>query len=88
METKVKKHKKVDYKVMSDRKCVICGAPIKQNVIMRAPHTCHCFVCCKLNAGILFEDKHRMVNDEKRLIKRLDYVKIQKDNKRKYLRHN
>lgn len=43
--------KKVDYTKLSNKKCVICGRPLKQNVVNKNPNACLCFVCFKLSQG-------------------------------------
>lgn len=40
---------KVDYKVMSNQKCIVCGAPLKQNKAIKGHQKC--FVCFEVSKG-------------------------------------
>jgi hypothetical protein len=44
-----KSQKKVDYKILSNVNCTICGRPLKQNTAAKG-HT-KCYVCFKLSQG-------------------------------------
>ena len=76
--------KKVDYSVMSEKRCKICGAPLKQNVVSRNPHAVYCYVCFKVSQGKFKTTQHKLINGEKVVVKTIDFKKIQKENILKY----
>ena len=76
--------KKVDYTVMSTKKCTVCKMPLKQNVINRNPHATLCYVCFKVSGGKLKTIKHKMINCEKVEVRKIDFLKLQKENIDKY----
>ena len=45
--------KKVDYKVMSDKKCNVCGISLKKNSELKG-HTM-CYVCFKVSKGKYYQ---------------------------------
>ena len=44
-------NKKVDFRVMSDKKCVECGKPIKQNLVTKKPLASKCYKCFNKTKG-------------------------------------
>jgi hypothetical protein len=75
---------KVDYTIKSNKKCIVCGMPLKQNVVTRNPHAVHCYVCFKVQKGILKVQRNRVKNGELVLIKEVDFLELQRENIRKY----
>jgi len=78
------KNQKVDYTIMSTKKCKTCNAPIKQNVVIRNPHACYCYVCFKLSKGKKVTRLHKVINGDKVFIREVDLIKIQKQNIKRY----
>ena len=37
------KKKKKDYTVLSDKRCVVCGCRLKQNLVDQYPDATHCY---------------------------------------------
>lgn len=79
-----KRVKKVDYSIMSDKKCRVCGAPLKKNSEIKG-HT-QCYVCFKVSKGRTIVNKYEVVNGFKtgKVIGKKDLLKIQKENIKKY----
>ena len=50
MKTGIKTYKKVDYSILSDKKCK-CGKRLKKNVTMRNEQAKYCYVCFKILKG-------------------------------------
>ena len=50
--------KKVDYSILSNKKCNICNRPLKQNVVARNKSINLCYVCFKLSKGNNFFCEH------------------------------
>ena len=78
--------KKVDYSIMSNKKCKVCGRPLKQNVVQRNEHAVLCYVCFKISEGKTKKVQRRYADGKSRLIseKTIDYRKLQKENIKKY----
>lgn len=75
--------KKVDYKLMSDKKCPDCGEPIKQNVANRV-HKPKCYVCFKISLGKKIIHRRRFTPDGTlKYEKVIDLKKIQSENRKK-----
>jgi len=72
--------KKVDYTVMSTKKCTVCKMPLKQNVVNQNPHVKLCYVCFKISQGKLKSTEHRMINGVKVVVKQIDFKKLQLQN--------
>jgi len=72
--------KKVDYSVMSNKKCKVCGTPLKENVVKRNPNACLCYVCFKVFQGKFTTNQHKMINGEKVFIKTINFKKLQQQN--------
>jgi len=72
--------KKVDYTVMSTKKCTVCKMPLKENVVSRNPHACLCYVCFKVSQGKLKSIERRMINGTKVIVKEIDFKKLQLQN--------
>jgi len=85
MTQEKKSQKKVDYKILSSKKCTICGHPIKENVIKRTPHAKVCYNCFKISQKKVKQDIYRVEGGVKVLKKTIDRIKIQEQNKRRYL---
>jgi hypothetical protein len=43
--------KKVDFRQLSDIRCVDCNQPLKQNLINRKPNAIRCWVCFRIHIG-------------------------------------
>jgi len=77
-----KQNQKVDYTVMSDRKCKECGEPLKQNVVNRNKHACLCYVCFKLSKGKKMQNKYSIVDGHKTIIGTINLLDKQRNNRR------
>ena len=87
MAQEKKSQKKVDYKELSNKRCTECGKPLKQNIVSRNPHARLRYVCFKISNGKKESFPHKVsVNGEKTPLKRIDYLALQKQNKRTYQR--
>ena len=80
-----KQNQKVDYKVKSNKKCCVCGIPLKQTLVNKNPHAKMCFNCFKISKGKTEQRIHKIIHGEKVLIKVVDRLKVQKENKRFFL---
>ena len=76
--------KKVDYKELSDKRCKACGRQLKKNSELKG-HT-QCYVCFKISKGKKEMHEHKTINGVKTLVKTVDLVQLQKQNKRLWLR--
>ena len=76
--------KKVDYKVLSDKKCKVCGITLKKNSELKGHTTC--YVCYKLSQGKKFAYKYKVINGVRtnEIESKRDFVKEQAENIRKY----
>jgi len=82
-----KSQKKVNYRELSDKRCTVCGKPLKKNIVMKNKHAKFCFVCFQLAKGKKESFAHKVnPNGDKIPLKRVDYIALQKANKRLYLR--
>jgi hypothetical protein len=70
--------KKVDYTRLSDKKCSVCGKPIKENVANRVQNAHLCYVCFNLSKGKTKMEENKLVNGEKVLVKIIDFKQIQR----------
>jgi len=84
MKTGIKTKQKVDYKIMSEIKCSKCKMPLKQNVVSRNQHAKLCYVCFKVSQGKFKSTEHKVINGEKIEVKKVDFLKLQKENINKY----
>jgi len=80
-----KKNQKVDYRILSNKKCNVCGRPLKQNVVDRNDHARMCYVCFKLSKGKIRTTRQRFsVSGEILTTKTVDFKKLQAENFLKY----
>jgi hypothetical protein len=84
MKTGIKTNQKVNYTQMSNKKCKVCKAPLKQNVVNRNPNACLCYVCFKLSKGKTQIHKYDGVGSFKKIIKTIDLKKVQLRNIQTY----
>jgi ribosomal protein L37AE/L43A len=80
------KIKTVDYKIISDNRCPDCNRPLKQNKVNKGHR--HCFICFKIKAGkryqYVYEVINRMLTIPKKLIKTIDRIELQRQNRIRY----
>jgi hypothetical protein len=76
--------KKLDFRVMSDKVCYVCGLPLKQNVIKRNPQANKCYVCWQLGKGVTKIRQNKVIDGEKVLVKEIDLIKVQTNNIRRF----
>jgi hypothetical protein len=80
-----KKNQKVDYSIMSDKKCKVCGQPLKLNVVKRNPHANLCYVCFKISKGKTEQVKRKYHSDGTiTILKTINLIKLQKENIKRY----
>ena len=83
--------KKVSYSKMSNKKCPNCGAPLKENKVIKG-HT-DCYVCFKIKNGKYYAYQYAVIDGVKSQVFdpktgrpkiRRDFRKEQAENRRKY----
>lgn len=74
--------KKHDYKELSKTKCIDCGKPLKLNLVMNNIHANRCFCCHNLSKGKKTSIRNRYHLGTLVNTKTIDYLKIQKQNRR------
>ena len=83
MSQEKKTQKKVDYSIMSNKECKVCGKPLKQNVAIKGFTLC--YVCFKISKGKFTANKS-IKDDFGNVIRtiKIDFKKKQAINIKKY----
>lgn len=76
--------KKVSYKKLSNKRCIECNKPLKQNLVNSNPNSNKCYCCYNISKGKTTTVRNRYKLGELINTKTINYLEIQKVNKRTY----
>ena len=80
------KIKTVDYKIISGNRCPDCNRLLKQNKVNKGHK--YCFVCFKIRTGKRYQYVYEVINGvltiPKKLIKTIDRIELQRQNRLQY----
>jgi hypothetical protein len=76
--------KKLNYGLLSNRRCKDCGKPLKQELIRRNNDADRCYVCHQVSKGIFTMVLNKKQYSQDYYIKTIDFKHKQKQQRKKY----